>query len=49
MTLQLGHALPEHRIGDVGDAVLDRVVQPLELDAHHDSRGIKTTLAQKKT
>ncbi len=28
--LQLGHALPEQRIGDVSDAVFDRVVQPLE-------------------
>src|SRR6516162_3273892 len=28
---ELGHALLEHRVGDVGDAVLDRVVKPLEL------------------
>ena len=29
--LQLGHTLLEHRIGDVGDPVFDRVVEPLEL------------------
>src|SRR5262249_30837295 len=28
---ELGHALLEHRIGDIGDAVLDRVVEALEL------------------
>lgn len=30
--LQFGHALLEQRIGDVSDAVFDRVVQSLESD-----------------
>jgi hypothetical protein len=29
--LQLGNAVPQHGVGKIGDAVLDRVVEPLEL------------------
>jgi hypothetical protein len=31
--LQLGNAVLQHRVGEVGDAVLDRVVEPLEFGA----------------
>ena len=29
--LQLGNSVLQHRVGKIGDAVLDRVVEPLEL------------------